>query len=263
MLTSVKNPWIKELRKLKQSKYRQRQGVILLEGGNLLGAAAMFDVPLENLCATEKWIDRHGALWAQLQSRAQRWEVVSDEILEAIATTINPDGIVATAERQALPHLHHPPSPLNLGIALERIQDPGNLGTIIRTVAAAGGDGIWLSGDSVAPDNPKVLRASVGTWFQQPLMVVPDLSQAIAQYQRQGVRIIGTTAQAATPYWAMDWTKPTMVLLGNEGEGLSGALLDLVDESVAIPLAPGVESLNLAIATGVILFEARRQMTLG
>jgi RNA methyltransferase, TrmH family len=175
-------------------------------------------------------------------------------VLSAIATTLHPDGVVATA--RPLPAIL-PPFP-SLGIALQTLQDPGNLGTIIRTAAGAGADGLWLSDDSVDLENPKVLRASAGQWFRLPMAVV-DLQAEIRQFQRQGVQVVATLPTAELTYWEADLTRPTLILLGNEGAGLSPELAGMADVGIKIPLAAGVESLNVAIAAALILYEARRQ----
>ena len=126
-------------------------------------------------------------------------------------------------------------------------------------MVATGVDGLWLSSDSVDIHNPKVLRASVGEWFRVPMTTNQDLTQLIAQHQQQGIQVIATNSQANKSYWEIDFTCPSLILLGNEGAGLSPKLITMADQQVKIPLANGVESLNLAVATALILYEARRQ----
>ncbi|WP_198649041.1 RNA methyltransferase, partial [Cyanothece sp. BG0011] len=117
----------------------------------------------------------------------------------------------------------------------------------------------WLSEDSVDIDNPKVLRASAGAWFQVPIFVTSDLTTVIKQYKKNGVNIVATLPNATETYWHLPFTKPTLILLGNEGSGLSNSLVSLADNLVSIPLGEGVESLNVAIATALMLYEAKRQ----
>jgi TrmH family RNA methyltransferase len=261
MLTSLQNSLVKQIRKLHQSKERQEQQLFLLEGTHLVEEACGVDYPLVTVCCTPQWQERHAQLWHDVCQHAQRAEVVSPEVLKAIATTVQPDGVVATAPRQALPP---PPMPLtNLGLALETLQDPGNLGTIIRTAAAAGAEGLWLSEDSVDLDNPKVLRASAGQWFRLPMAVSPDLNALVKESQSSGMQVVATTPQAGRTYWEVDLRQPTLILLGNEGAGLKEDLVALSDVQVKIPLSPDVESLNVAIAAALILYEARRQRFTG
>lgn len=255
MLTSLQNPLVKQLRKLHRAKERREQGVFLLEGTHLLEAACAANRAIALLCCTLDWQAKHPELWQQANQHAQRSEIVSPDVLKAIATTVEPDGVVATIERTSTPM----PVFTHLGLVLETIQDPGNLGTMIRTVAAAGAEGLLLSADSVDPDHPKVLRASAGLWFQVPIASSPDLLADLKHYQQQGFQLIATLPTAAQTYWQVDLQKPTLLLMGNEGGGLSPAIAALADAEVSIPLSPGVESLNVAIAAALILYEARRQ----
>lgn len=259
MLTSLQNPLIKQLRKLHRSKERHDQGRFLLEGTHLIEEACAVHYPLSVVCCTPDWQASHPRLWKRLAQQAERLELVSEAVLAAIATTVHPDGIVATAPRPAPTLLFD--RPLTLGLALETLQDPGNLGTIIRTAAAAGVDGLWLSADSVDLDHPKALRASAGQWFRLPMAVSADLPSTVQHYHAVGVQIIATLPTAPQTYWEADLTKPSLLLMGNEGSGLSPELAAIADMAVRIPLAAGVESLNVAIATALILYEAQRQRT--
>lgn len=258
MLTSSQNPLVKQMRKLHRAKDRREQQLFLLEGTHLVEAACLADRPLVTVCLTPDWQLRYPELGQQIEQRAQRLEVVSPEVLRAIATTVEPDGIIATVERSSTtaPTFHQ------LGLLLETIQDPGNLGTIIRTAAAAGADGLLLSADSVDLDHPKVLRASAGQWFRLPMATSPDLPAAIATYRQQGFQIVATLPNADRNYWDVDFSQPTLLLLGNEGAGLSPDLTALADHTVQIPLVSGVESLNVAIAAALLLYEAKRQQSL-
>lgn len=258
MLTSLQNPLVKQLRKLHQARQRQEQGAFLLEGTHLLEEACATDFPLEVVCCTPDWRDRHPTLWLQLTQQAHRVELVSAGVIEAIATTTSPDGVVATARREVTRSLNHAAS---LGIALETLQDPGNLGTIIRTAAAAGVEALWLSADSVDLDHPKVLRATAGQWFRLPMSITDDLYAEVNRCKQQSIQVVATLPQASLTYWQANFTRPTLMLLGNEGGGLSEKLAATADVQVSIPLAAGVESLNVAIAAALMLYEAKRQRT--
>ncbi len=260
MLTSTQNPLVKQMRKLHSPKGRREQQLFLLEGTHLIQEACAVNYPLLVLCCTPEWQERHPQLWQDAASRCQRAQVVSIEVLKAIATTINPDGVVATAQHRPVAELQ-PGEPIlqGVGLALETVQDPGNLGTIIRTAAAAGAERLWLSMDSVDLENPKVLRSSAGQWFRLPVTVSPDLSEVARHCKAQGVQVVATLPDATLSYWDIDWRRPTLVLLGNEAAGLRTDLASLADQQVQIPLMPGVESLNVAIAAALILYEARRQ----
>lgn len=256
MITSLQNPLVKQMRKLHRAKERREQQLFLLEGTHLVEEACAADCAFVAVCYTPEWQQTHSELWHQITDRSQRVEVVSEAVLQAIATTVHPDGIVATVERFSV---FPAPDHMTLGVALETLQDPGNLGTVIRTSAAAGADGLWLSADSVDLDHPKVLRASAGQWFRLPMAVSSDLKTDIQQIKNQGVQVIATLPTATLTYWQVDLTSPTLIVLGNEGAGLSSELSAISDVAVKIPLASGVESLNVAIAAALMLYEARRQ----
>ncbi|AFZ31965.1 tRNA/rRNA methyltransferase (SpoU) [Gloeocapsa sp. PCC 7428] len=256
MLTSLQNPLVKQLRKLHSAKERREQGVFLIEGTHLLQEACRVKYPLETVCCTPEWQSSNQMLWQQASQQAKRGEIVSEEVLKAIATTVNPDGVVATA-----PHcLERIQVPYNgLALALENVQDPGNLGTIIRTAKAAGANGLWLSANSVDIYNPKVLRATAGQWFRLPIAISPDLRATVCKCQQAGMQVIATQADASLTYWEVNWQRPSLILLGNEGAGLSAELVAQSDLCVRIPQNAEVESLNVAIAAALMLYEAQRQ----
>ena len=255
MITSIQNPLVKEVRRLHSSKGRRDQQLFLLEGTHLLEEACAAKYPLATVCCTPEWLEARGKLWEQIVSLADRTELVSAKVLEAIATTVQPDGIIATAPRTAT----QPAQISTLGVALETIQDPGNLGAIVRTAAAANADGLLLSADSADVDHPKVLRASAGAWFKLPIAVTPDLTAEVSGYKNRGMQILATVADASLTYWEVDLRVPTLIVLGNEGSGLSAQLRSLADRQIQIPLSRGVESLNVSIASALILYEAQRQ----
>lgn len=266
MLTSLQNPLIKSIRKLHRTKGRRQQQQCLLEGTHLIQEACSAVYPLHVVCHTEDWQQRYPTLWQAVQQQAERVEVVSPDVLVALATTVQPDGVVATAPRRAavsencvLADQTLGTSQAFLGLMLETLQDPGNLGGIIRTAAAVGLDQLWVSTDSVDVDHPKVLRSSAGQWFRAPILTCADPVAIARQLQQQGVQIIATRPDAAQVYWDVDLRQPTLLLMGNEGAGLSPDLTDLADLSVTIPLSPGVESLNVTISAALVLYEAKRQ----
>ncbi|MEA5619565.1 RNA methyltransferase [Cronbergia sp. UHCC 0137] len=260
MLISLQNSLVKQIRKLHASKERHKQELFLLEGTHLLEEACAVDYPLEVVCCTPEWQRDHQQLWQKASSRCDRSEVVSEEVLAAMATTVQPDGVIATAKRREqtteLPFT-------GVVLALETVQDPGNLGTIIRTGAAAGASGLWLGGGGVDLDHPKVLRASAGQWFRLGMAVTEDLRATVQQSQEAGMQVVATVPTANLTYWQVDWRKPSLILLGNEGAGLSPDLMAMADIQVKIPLSPGVESLNVAIAAALMLYEAQRQRVYG
>ncbi|MEC4819882.1 MAG: RNA methyltransferase [Scytonema sp. PMC 1069.18] len=256
MLTSLQNSLVKQIRKLHSTKERHKQNLFLLEGTHLLEEACAVHYPLEAVCCTPDWQATHPSLWEKASHLGERAEIVSEEVVKAIATTVQPDGVVATAKR-GYRAMSVPFTGIVLG--LETVQDPGNLGTIIRTASAAGASGLWISEDSVDLDNPKVLRASAGQWFRLPTEVSPDLRATVQQSKQVGMQVVATLPTANLTYWEVDWHKPSLLLLGNEGAGLSAELANMADVQVKVPLNPDVESLNVAITAALMLYEAQRQ----
>lgn len=248
---------IKQLRQLgKSAKERREQNLFLVEGTHALVEAIATQYPLEIICCTEAWAESHSQILTQGQAIATRIELVSQNVIEAIATTVHPDGVVAAS-----------PLPENksieiatLGLALESLQDPGNMGAIIRSAVAVDVDGILVSQDSVDATNPKIIRATAGQWFRCPRQTVDNLPDAVRAWQKDtGGVAIATLADANLTYWDFDFTQPSLILLGNEGNGLSEELIAVADVAVKIPLSQGVESLNVAIAASLLLYEAKRQ----
>lgn len=254
IITSRQNSLVRSIRKLHQRKYRQ--GQLLLEGTHLLQEALAADYRFAVVCYTASWQAKQSpAFWQQVVHRSDRAVEVSEEVLAALCTTTTPDGVVAVANYTPPPTL-----PLKrLGLCLVTLQDPGNLGTIIRTAAAVGVEGLLLTSDCVDITHPKVLRASAGQWFRLPMQTITDGLETLKAYQAQGWQIVVTSPAASLIYWQADLRRPTLLVMGNEGQGLPPAYNDSMFTALRIPQEPNVESLNVAIATAVLLYEVYRQ----
>jgi RNA methyltransferase, TrmH family len=255
VLTSRQNPLVKDIVRLQEQKERQRSGLMLLEGTNLLTEALAVDWPLETICYTEAWAERYPGLLKSFSGH--RTECVTSALMEALSTTVTPDGVVATALRK-LPDWQTQMAQGTLWIIAETLQDPGNLGTLLRTATATGA-GIVLSSDSVDPTHPKVLRATAGQWFRRPPALAPDLLVVVDYCQRHGISTYATTGQAIPCFWDVDYRGPVAFVLGSEGRGLGPALLNQIPNQVSIPMEAGVESLNVGISAAVLLYEVQRQ----
>ncbi len=253
VLSSIQNPWVKQLRRLHQSADRKAQQVFLCEGTHLLQEAISTHWPIDAVCFTEQWAGKHSQLLESLFSKTRR-QLVTQQVLNHLATTEHPDGVITIARFRGNLSLK---SNITLGLGIETLQEPGNLGALIRASVATAADGIWLSPDSVDPVHPKVLRASAGQWFRQSIIPTP-LPAWVAKCRAQRCQILAA-ASGGRSYWAFDFTKPTIFLLGNEGAGLTQSLMQLADDVVSIPMAPGVESLNVATTGALLLYEAMRQ----
>ena len=246
---------MQQVRALHQPRGRREQGLLLLEGTHLLQECRRLGLPLQRLIATTRWQEQHPALLG-----SEPLQPVSPEVLQAMASTDSPDGVIALlphpAPGQQAPSWPQVQSPLLL--ALDRVQDPGNLGTILRTALAAGVDRVWLGGGA-DPWQPKVLRASAGAALELSMQRLDDLAPVLAMARERGVSCYAALRDGGQPYWQPDWHQPSLLLLGNEGSGLDPALLQQGVTALTIPHQAAVESLNVAVAAGVLLLERVRQ----
>ena len=258
LITSRRNPLLKAVRELHHAVGRLRQQRLLLEGSHLLQEVVRLGLCPDLLLATPQWLERHPELLRELHPSTP-CRAVTEEVLEAAATTRHPDGVVLTLP-WSLPGDRLATAPPSLGLVLDQVQDPGNLGTLLRTALAAGVEQIWLA-EGADPWQPKVLRASSGAGLALPIgrFSTPDLAARLRQARRGGTAVLGTAASGGQPYWLHDWRRPTLVVLGNEGSGISASLREELDGLLSIPIQPGVESLNVAVAAAPLLLERLRQ----
>ncbi|MAI95601.1 MAG: rRNA methyltransferase [Synechococcus sp. MED650] len=246
---------------------RESERLLLLEGTHLFQELLRHGDQPREVIATEMWLQRHADL-VDCCSADVPWRLVTEEVLAAALTTVTPDGVACLASLDALPSM---PSRLDFLLVLDRIQDPGNLGTLLRTALAADVQGVWL-GSGVDPLATKTLRSSAGALLQLPhrrygpdeQTAIQQLEQALRQLSAQGLQVVATlppddhSALPVVPYWQLDWTAPTALLLGTEGAGLHPHLLACCSHAVTLPHSSRVESLNVAAAAVPLLLERRR-----
>ncbi len=251
LITSRHNPLVKQLRQLHTTRGRREVGGVLLEGTHLLEEALHHGLALQRLVFTQRWAENHPALLAQFPPCLH--QPVSGAVLTAVATTVHPDGVVATA---LLPQPPWPRRPQFL-LALNHIQDPGNLGTLLRTALAVEVDGVVLA-QSADPWQPKVLRAATGASFALPIRQLPTVETMLEEAHGRGLRTVATCMAGGLPYTQLDWSLPSLLLLGNEGAGLPPAVVSRCQVAVSIPHSVAVDSLNVAVAGALLLFERWR-----
>jgi RNA methyltransferase, TrmH family len=264
-ISSTQNPWVKHARRLHNRDDRFTQRRFLLEGPILVEEAISNGWPLETICYGTVWKRENERLITELTHCAEdsgpQLQPVSTEVLEKLSTTKGSCTVIAIAKMASKTNdfSNTETAPRNHAfVALESIQDPGNLGTLIRIAAAVGRTTIITSYDSVDTMNPKVLRASTGQWFRNPPRTEP-IYDFVAAKKSEGYTIFAASAEGL-PMWNRDLSRPTVLLLGNEGAGISHKLRSLASDTIAIPMSAGVESLNVAIAGGLILYERKRQL---
>ncbi|MGJ3240273.1 MAG: TrmH family RNA methyltransferase [Anaerolineae bacterium] len=250
VITSLQNQYVKLANQLQnRARARRKEGKIVLEGTRLIGDALAQLITPEYVFYQPTQVDYE--LIAQLQNTRATLYEVTDEIMQHVSDTQNPQGIVAVFR---LPRPSLPPEPQRV-LILDAVQDPGNMGTILRTAGAAGVQVVILAPGCVDPYNPKVLRSGMGAHFRLPVIEadwanIRGYCDDLATYLARG--------DAETRYSDVDWTQAWALVISNEAHGGSQDAERFAEQGVSIPMA-NAESLNAAIATGVLLFEAQRQ----
>lgn len=259
-VTSLQNPRVKQLVKLRDRRVRDAAGLFLVEGYREVARALAAGVKPGEFYYAPDWFlgENEPALIAQArQAGAQVFEL-SKEAFAKCSYRDRPDGLLAVAPqwRRALEDLALRAEPLLL--VVEAIEKPGNLGTILRGADAAGCDAVIVCDAVTDIFNPNVVRASTGVLFSVPL-VVAESAQVCAWLKAKGIRAVATTPAAETLYTAADLRGPLAIIMGSEQYGLSEFWLKASDQTVRIPMAGMADSLNVAMATIITLFEAVRQ----
>ena len=259
LITSHHNETFKSVLRLHQASERRDRRLFLIEGNHLVEEAIATGWPLESLWYEESWAEENRSLINQIASDQDRigllLQPASSDLLRRLSTTTSRTPVVGIAIHAV--ELPIQTRPISLGLVVESIQDPGNLGSMIRIAAAAGIGQIVLSRDSVSPTNPKVLRATAGQWFRSPPLVT-DLPIFLRQQTAVSVQILAASADGNS-FWEHDLTLPTVFLLGNEGSGLTTEIMEMATGTVSVPMAKGVESLNVSITSALLIYEAQRQ----
>lgn len=260
VIDNPRSPRVRAAAKLAKKNQRTETGLFLIEGPQAVAEALHYrpDLVIE-VFATANALDRHPAL-AQAAATAQvRVETVTDAVLDVIADTVTPQGVIAVCRQFALTLDEVIARGPRLVAVLEEVRDPGNAGTIIRVADAAGADAVVLTGTSVDVFNPKVVRATTGSLFHVPVVVGVPLATALERLRGAGARILaadisGDDLLAVRSDGELDG--PTAWLFGNEARGLTAEQLALADRAVIVPIYGQAESLNLATAAAVCLYES-------
>jgi TrmH family RNA methyltransferase len=255
IVQSRQNSRVKELRAALAAGGRRENGLIGIEGEHLLLEALRSDVEVTTVFFRSGEVSR--LLRLELDAKVQLIELPA-EIFASAVTTETPQGIAALVRLRefSLDTILGAKQPL-IAIAAG-LQDPGNLGTLIRSAEAFGASGVVVLPGSVSPWNAKAMRASSGSVFRLPVVIACE-DEVLARLRTAGIRILAAVAGAGVAAAKMDLAAPAAILIGNEGSGLSRELLDQADERVTIPCPGPVESLNAAIAGSILLYEASRQ----
>ena len=270
LITSRRNPLVRRLRSLATSSGRQQDGHILLEGTHQLQELLLLPKrPPEpvKVIATPGWLNANVDLINRLTGVIDL-QPMADEALRAALSTVNPGGVACLLPIDQLPDAAEDPT---FVLALDRVQDPGNVGTLLRTALAADVEEIWLAAGA-DPLAPKVVRSAAGAVLRLPLrrfgptdeVGIDQLVEKLNAARDRGLQVVATLVPesvagiTAIPYWQLDWCRPTVLVLGNEASGLHPSLQACCSQGVTLPHSTQVESLNVASAAVPLLLERRR-----
>lgn len=267
MITSSANPTVKQIRKLRERKERQSSGMFYAEGLRIVAEAVQQNAPIETVIVAPELLtgDFGHQLVDEITANHTPVLEVSADIFRGMALKEGPQGLAAVIRQNWVNLNTIVPESGAVWVALDAVADPGNLGTILRTNDAIGGEGIILVDNCTDPYDPTSIRASMGAVFSQRL--VKTTFEAFAAWKRRtGISIIGTSGAAKTDYQGIRYPRPVVIYMGSERQGLQEYAMNLCDELVQIPMVGRSDSLNLAVATAITLYEVfnqHRQMALG
>lgn len=250
MITSVQNAQVKALQKrMKSSKLRNEDKLFLVEGMKMVSEALRYST-VQQIYVSETF---EGQEKFHVDVPV---EILSDAVFKQVSDTVTPQGILAVVKMPEYSiELILKKEKLRL-VLLENLQDPGNMGTIIRTAEGAGMDGIILGEGCVDLFAPKVVRATMGSLFRVPFYHAASFQNMLGQLQENGIKIIATDLQAIEHYRGIDYTKRCGIVIGNESKGITKETRDRADQLVIIPMEGEVESLNASVAASLMMYES-------
>lgn len=260
MITSTSNNKVKRLVALRdKAKIRREEGAFIVEGMKMFQEAPSSWI--KEVYVSQTFLDKNGSE-AKALIENFRYEVLSDDVFKKVSDTQTPQGILSV--------LHMPRYELEdclnksennnwFFILLEDLQDPGNLGTIIRAGEGAGVNGVIMTKKTADIFNPKVIRSTMGSIYRVFFFIIDDLCENIELLKSKGISVYAAHLDGSVNYYEADYTKPTAFLIGNESNGLRRETADMATSYIKIPMAGQVESLNAAAATTILMYEAARQ----
>ena len=259
MITSTANQQVKNILQLqKKAHARQAQGLYVVEGIRMVSEAPTEQIRCLYVSESFAKDPRNKELLA-----GRRFELLSDTVFAHVSDTKTPQGILSLMEMpdHSLETLPEALSKHGMGLwlLLEQVQDPGNLGTMFRTAEGAGAAGVIMDSRCADIFHPKTIRSTMGSLYRVPFWITPDLAEACEKLKKSGVSVYAAHLAGERLYDQPDYTGGCAFLIGNEGNGLSREAAALADELIRIPMVGQLESLNAAMAAGILLYEANRQ----
>jgi len=259
-ITSRDNSLLRQVRAVRDGKI---DDLIFVEGWRLCEEASFSQLEIEAVIVSEELLRKEhaAAVIDEISTTAKRTATVSEKLLESVSYTKTPQGIIVLARRPAASEARLTASLAtdSLVVVLHQINNPVNVGAILRTAEAAGASGVITTANTSDPFSPKSLRGAMGSAFRLPIWTGPDYTAMIAWCRQHNLTTAGADVEATMPYTEIDWTKPTALLLGPESTGFTSEELAEADQTVSIPMKGAAESLNVSVAAGILLFEAARQ----
>jgi len=257
VITSKDNEIIKSIRKLKDKKYREIENKYIIEGIKLIEEAVEEKAEIDTVVVCEDCIE-NGTIEQKLLYEIAKYNCiyVSEKVFNAVTEVTNPQGILAVVKKEnkeeAIDYSQ------DIIVVLDGIQDPGNLGTILRTVDSVGLNQIIISKETADAYNPKVVRSTMGAIFRVKIIIVEDIVAALKEMQKNKYEIVATSLETKDSIYDVDYNKKVIVI-GNEANGVSKEVLEIADIKAKIPMLGKTESLNASVATSIILYEYVRQ----
>ncbi len=260
-ITSGANPLIKKMRKLRQRKHREREHAFLVEGIAQVWAAVQHKADVEVLVVASELLTSEAARALVEREAAQGTRVaeVSRAIFEEVTERDHPSGLAAVVRMHQRDVADLRVDPSSVWVVLHEVGNPGNLGSILRSVDASGATGVVVSGNSPAPFHPSAVKSSMGTLFTIPVCHAASLDQVFDRLRAAGATIVATSAKARVGFRDIDYPRPLALLFGSEATGLPPEVLERADVSVRIPMYGTASSLNLAVAVGLLVYEVERR----
>jgi TrmH family RNA methyltransferase len=261
VISSAANPLVKRVRALADRRHRRRESAFVVQGIQPVWQAVEAGADIDVLIVAPDLLRHAGAVAMVAAQEAAGVQVarLTGELFGRIADRDGPSGLAAIVRSAPVALADLAAGDDSLFAALHNPANPGNVGSIIRTASAVRADGVILIGPSADPYDPAAVKASMGAIFTVPVATVASGVEFLDWAHRRAVTVAATSAQGSLSYWAAELPLPLAVLLGSEGTGLPDGLLAAADTRVAIPMTGTAESLNLAVAAGVLLYEVRRR----
>lgn len=250
IITSKDNETIKSIKKLKEKKYRTENFIV--EGIKMV-KEALEQAEVEKIIVSETFSSSDD--FKSLNCDEQKLLIASDKVFEDLTDVVTPQGIIAVVKKSSNLEIDYSDE---FVLALDGIQDPGNLGTIIRTADSANIKTILVSKDTVDAYSPKVVRSTMGGIFRTKVIEVEDLAQSLIEYKNNGFKVLTTELSAEKSIYDIDYQK-SVVVIGNEANGVTEKVSKVASEKVIIPMLGKTESLNAAVATSIMIYEYVRQ----